>query len=112
MDYYRINIQRFIKLLFIVSDYNYLATLTYAAQVYVRKTQNIKTNSDIRNGMFSVVLVLVLTKLPIGWKQVVFEHFTGVLELGSRGGIYATAGKNCARLVCYSFNVGLVFFFL
>lgn len=60
--------------------------------------------------MFSIVLVLVLTKLPIVWKQVVFEHFTGVLELRSRGGIYATAGKNCARLVCYSFNVGLGFF--
>lgn len=31
--------------------------------------------------MFAIVLALVFSKLPIGWKQV-FKHFTGVLELG------------------------------
>lgn len=30
--------------------------------------------------MFAIVLALVFSKLPIGWKQV-FKHFTGVLEL-------------------------------
>lgn len=34
--------------------------------------------------MFAIVLALVFSKLPVGWKQV-FQHFTGVLELG--GGI-------------------------
>jgi len=31
--------------------------------------------------MFAIMLVLILSKLPISWKEVVFKHFTDVLEL-------------------------------
>lgn len=50
--------------------------------------------------MIAIALVLVLTKLPIGWEQVVFKRFTNVLELGKKALINETVGKNCGRLVC------------